>query len=194
MSAAKHETTGGSAEPGRSENEAQRQGKGRPTPSRKVAQAAKARPIVGSKDKALRKEQRQAQMNARERARQGMMAGEERYLTVRDRGPQRRYVREYVDARWNVGELMIPVMLVFLVVALIPGYIQVYSIYFVWGFLFLAIIDAVILGFLLKKRLTEKFGDGQVQGGYRWYAAMRALQFRPLRMPKPQNKRGQYPN
>lgn len=170
------------------------QGKGRPTPSRKTAQAANARPIVGSRDKAVRKEQRAAMAGARERARLGMMAGEERYLTARDKGPQRRYVRDFVDARWNVGELLIPVMLLFLVIALIPGWIQVYSIYFVWAFLLLAIIDAVILGFRLKKHLSEKFGADRVQSGYRWYAAMRALQFRPLRMPKPQVKRGDYPN
>ena len=30
--------------------------------------------------------------------------------------------------------------------------------------------------------------------GLRWYAAMRALQLRPLRLPKPQVKRGQFPN
>lgn len=194
MSAAKREKTGDSTSAGNADTSATEQGKGRATPSRKAAQAANARPIVGSKDKAVRREQRKTQADARERARLGMMAGDERYLTPRDKGPQRRFVREYVDARWNVGELMIPVMLLFLVVALIPGYIQVYSIYFVWGFLFLAIIDAVILGFLLKKRLATKFGADNVQGGYRWYAAMRALQFRSLRMPKPQNKRGQYPN
>lgn len=168
-------------------------GKGHPTPSRKQAQAANARPIVGSKDKAVQKQLRQQQNEARERARIGMMQGEERYLGPRDRGPQRRYVRDYVDARWNIGELLIPMMLVVLVMTFIPGVMQLISLFAIWVFVGLAIIDAVILGFILKKKLAAKFGEGQVQPGFRWYAAMRAFQFRPLRMPKPQVRRRQYP-
>ncbi|WP_025133047.1 DUF3043 domain-containing protein [Leucobacter sp. PH1c] len=169
-------------------------GKGRPTPSRKQAEAANARPIVGSKDKALQKEQRRQQADSRERARLGMMAGEERYLTVRDRGPQRRFVRDYVDARWNVGEMLIPMMLVVLVMTFIPGVVQVISLVVIWAFVALAILDSVFVGFRLKKLLAAKFGEDRVQPGYRWYAAMRAMQFRPLRVPKPQVKRGNYPS
>lgn len=168
-------------------------GKGRPTPSRKQAEAANARPIVGSRDKALMKEQRRQQAEARERARIGMMQGEERYLTPRDKGPQRRYVRDYVDARWSVGELLIPMMLVVLVMTFIPGTMQVVSLIVIWAFVGLAVIDAVFLGFRLKKRLSERFGEDRVQPGFRWYAAMRAFQFRPLRVPKPQVKRGAFP-
>lgn len=169
------------------------QGKGRPTPSRRQAQAANARPIVGSQDKEQRKQQRAALTESRERARAGMMAGDERYLTQRDRGPQRRFVRDYVDARWSAGELLIPVMVVFLIVALFPGWVQVYGVFFVWAFLFIAIVDAFVLTFTLKKKLTEKFGEGNVQPGFKWYGAMRAMQFRMLRMPKPQVKRRQFP-
>lgn len=175
------------------QNEA-RVGKGRPTPSRKQAQAANAQPIVGSRDKTLMKEQRRQQTEARERARLGMMQGDERFLTPRDKGPQRRYVRDYVDARWSVGELLIPMMLVVLVMTFIPGIMQVISLIVIWAFVGLAIIDAVFLGMRLKKRLGEKFGEDRVQPGFRWYAAMRAFQFRPLRVPKPQVKRGSFPN
>lgn len=169
-------------------------GKGRPTPSRKQAEAANARPIVGSRDKALAKQQRREQAEARERARVGMMAGDERYLTARDKGPQRRYVRDYVDARWSIGEMLIPIMLVVLVMTFVPGIIQVISLFAIWVFVALAVLDAVILGFRLKAKLTAKFGEGKVQPGFRWYAAMRAFQFRPMRMPKPQVKRGRFPS
>jgi hypothetical protein len=64
----------------------------------------------------------------------------------------------------------------------------------IWAFVGLAIIDAVFLGLRLKRLLGEKFGEDRVQPGYRWYAAMRAFQFRPLRVPKPQVKRGQRPS
>lgn len=168
-------------------------GKGRPTPTRKQAEAANARPLVGGRDKAVVKQQRQKQAEARERARIGMMQGEERYLTTRDRGPQRRYVRDYVDARWSIGELLIPMMLVVLAMTFIPGIIQVLSLFVVWAFLGLAVIDSIFLGLRLKKKLGEKFGADNLQSGFRWYAAMRAMQFRMLRMPKPQVKRGEYP-
>ncbi|MBP1325352.1 putative membrane protein [Leucobacter exalbidus] len=168
-------------------------GKGRPTPSRKQAQAANARPIVGSKDKTMQKEMRRQQNEARERARVGMMHGEERYLGPRDRGPQRRFVRDYVDARWSLGELLIPMMLVVLLMTFIPGIMQVISLFVIWAFVALAIIDAVTLGFTLRRKLVAKFGEDQVQPGFRWYAAMRAFQFRPLRMPKPQVRRRQFP-
>ncbi|WP_336659312.1 DUF3043 domain-containing protein [Leucobacter sp. USHLN153] len=169
-------------------------GKGRPTPSRKEAQAANARPIVGSRDKAAVKEQRRQQAEARERMRTGMMQGDERFLGPRDRGPQRRYVREYVDARWNVGELLIPMMLVVLVMTFIPGPIQVISLFVIWGFVGLAVLDALFLGMRLKGKLAEKFGADRVQPGFRWYAAMRAFQFRPLRAPKALTKRGNFPS
>lgn len=168
-------------------------GKGRPTPSRKDAQAAKAQPLVGSRDKAALKAQRQKQNEARERARVGMMQGDERYLTARDKGPQRRYVRDFVDARFSLGEFTIPLMLLVLLLSMLPGPIQVISIFAIWGFLLLAVLDAVILGMRLQRKLARKFGADKVQRGFRWYAAMRAFQFRMLRVPKPQVKRLQFP-
>ncbi|MFC6233618.1 DUF3043 domain-containing protein [Leucobacter soli] len=168
-------------------------GKGRPTPSRKEAQAAKAQPLVGSRDKAAKKAQRQKDAELRERARVGMMQGDERYMTARDKGPQRRYVRDYVDARFSLGEFTIPLMLVVLMLSFVPGQVQVISIMAIWAFLFLAVLDAIVLGLRLRRKLAEKFGADKIQPGFRWYAAMRAFQFRMLRMPKPQVKRLQFP-
>ncbi len=168
-------------------------GKGRPTPSRREAQAAKAQPLVGARDKAARKAQRQKETEARERARVGMMQGDERYLTARDKGPQRRYVRDYVDARFSLGEFLIPAMLIVLLMTFLPSQWQLYSIIAVWSYLGISVIDALLLGSTLKRKLGEKFGEDKVQPGFRWYASMRAFQFRMLRMPKPQVKRLQFP-
>ncbi|MDP4633398.1 MAG: DUF3043 domain-containing protein, partial [Pontimonas sp.] len=42
--------------------------------------------------------------------------------------------------------------------------------------------------------LRAKYGEEKVENGVRWYAAMRALQMRGLRLPKAQVKRGEKPS
>ncbi len=54
-------------------------------------------------------------------------------------------------------------------------------------------IDIVVVGFILKRKLGAKFGEDKVER-IRWYAAMRGLQLRRLRLPKPQVKRGAFPS
>jgi hypothetical protein len=172
-----------------------KQGKGAPTPSRREQEAARKRPLVPTDRKEAARLARQKQAEAREKARLGMAAGDDRYLTARDRGPQRRYVRDYVDARFSVGEFLIPVMLIVIVLTFLPSpLLQVYGLFALWGFFLIAVIDCVILGFLVRKRIAAKFGATKVERGLRWYAAMRALQLRVMRLPKPQVKRGQYPS
>ena len=122
-----------------------------------------------------------------------MMNGDERYLLERDKGPQRRYVRDYVDARLSVGEFLIPMMVIVLLMTMMPPVWQTLSLLVIWTYLLLSVVDAVVLGFTLNRKLKKKFGESQVQPGFRWYAAMRALQFRMLRMPKPQVKRFKFP-
>jgi hypothetical protein len=196
----KRSTTSGSADAAPAtetpEETAQRlaQGKGRATPTRKEQEAARKRPLVVADRKEAAKQARAKNAEARERARLGMAAGDERYLTARDRGPQRRYVRDYVDARFNIGEFMIPVMLLVIVLTFIPSQsLQFYGIVLLWAFFLVAVIDCIILSFLVVRRVGAKFGASKVERGLRWYAAMRALQLRMIRLPKPQVKRGQYP-
>ena len=169
------------------------EGKGRPTPTRKETQARNVRPLIGDRSKEARKAERLRMQEQRERARVGLAQGDERYLTPRDRGPQRRWVRDFVDARFSVGEFLIPAMLVVLITTFLPNPIPFYGIAVMWTFVALSILDMVFMNFRIGKKLRGKFGADQVQGGWRWYAAMRALQFRPLRLPKPQVKRGAYP-
>ncbi|HET8780626.1 MAG TPA: DUF3043 domain-containing protein, partial [Agromyces sp.] len=107
---------------------------------------------------------------------------------------QKKYVRDYIDARFSVGEVLIPVMFAVILLTLVPSpEVQTIGILALWAFFAVAVIDVVVLGFVLTRKLTAKFGAGKVER-VRWYAAMRALQLRPLRLPKPQVKRGQYPS
>lgn len=172
-----------------------KQGKGAPTPSRRQQEAARKRPLVPTDRKEAARVARQKQAEAREKARLGMAAGDDRYLTARDRGPQRRYVRDYVDARFSIGEFLIPVMLIVIILTFLPWpAMQVYGLFALWGFFLIAVIDCFVLGFLVRKRIAAKFGATKVERGLRWYAAMRALQLRVMRLPKPQVKRGQFPS
>jgi len=168
-------------------------GKGHATPTRKEKEAARKQPLVsGDRAAARRKAREQAQVQ-REKARIGMAAGDEKYLPIRDRGPQKRFVRDYVDARFNIGELMIPLMFIVIILTFIPqADVQVIGIVALWAFFFVAILDCIVLGFLVTRKLAAKFGADRVEK-VRWYAAMRALQLRMMRLPKPQVKRGQYP-
>lgn len=166
--------------------------KGRPTPSRKQAQAAKAQPLIpNKKDKDAIRAQKLLEREAREKARVGAMMGDEKYLPARDRGPQRKFVRDVVDARFNFGEWMIPLMVVVLLLTLVPNeQLQLIFLASIWVYVAISIVDAVIVGRKAYRRAVEKWGADKVESGLKMYAAMRSLQMRMLRMPKPQVKRG----
>ena len=166
-------------------------GKGQATPTRKKQEAANKRPLVPDDRKLAAKQARAKSTAARDVARAGMAAGVDKYLPLRERGLQKRYVRDYVDARFNVGELMIPIMFLVILLTTIPS-VDVYAILALWAFFIFAVIDCVVLGFVLTKKIEAKFGADKAER-VRWYAAMRALQLRPMRLPKPQVKRRQYP-
>ena len=168
-------------------------GKGHATPTRKEKEAARKRPLVANDRTERRRREREAATAERERARVGMANGEQKYLPIRDRGPQRKFVRDYVDARWSVGELLLPTIVLFFVTSFFPpeSVVQLVGFAIMWFVLIVSVIDAVIVGNILKKKLTEKFGS--MDKGGRFYAAMRMVYFRQMRLPKAQVKRGEFP-
>ena len=169
-------------------------GKGHATPTRRAKEAANLRPLVSTDRKAGNKASRAKMNEAREKARVGMANGEEKFLPIRDKGVQRRYIRDYIDARWSVGELILPAMFLVIILTVINNsVIQSIAIFALWAFFLIAVIDCIVAGMLIQRRLTTKFGAEKVQKGNRWYIAMRALQLRPMRLPKPQVKRGNFP-
>ena len=166
--------------------------KGRPTPSRKQAQAAKAQPLIpNSMNKEAKRAARLADREAREKARQAAMHGDDRYLPERERGPQRKMVRDFVDGRFNFGEWMIPLMVIVLILTLIPNdQFQLIFLSAIWLYVAVSVVDAWLCARKAHALVTKKFGADRVQSGTKMYAGMRALQMRMLRMPKPQVKRG----
>jgi hypothetical protein len=167
-------------------------GKGRPTPSRKEQEKLRKKPLVGDKSKEAKRIEKERVREQRAKIREGMMSGDERYLTSRDRGPQRKLVRDLVDTRFTTGELVLPALVVVVLVTFVDSVeVQFYALVAMWA-LFLAVaFDAFMHGIRVKRRLTERFGADKVEKGVRWYAAMRSIQMRSLRIPKPQVKRGE---
>jgi len=167
-------------------------GKGRPTPTRAEQEAARKRPLVADTKEA--KARQKADVAAqRERARIGMAAGDDKYLPARDKGPQRRFVRDFVDAGWNVGEFVMPLMILVIVVTFLNiAMVQVYAFAALWLYILLVIIDMVFTSWRIKRAARRKFGD-RMEKGLGWYGAMRTIQMRWMRLPKPQVKRGRRP-
>lgn len=165
-------------------------GKGKPTPPRKVSEAQRKKPLVGDRSKEARAAQRAKLREERNKAREGMMAGDEKYLTVRDRGPQRKFARDVVDSRFTAGELVLPALFVVVLLTFVESIeLQVISLFAMWGLFAVVAIDAWIISRAVKKVAGAKFGQDKLEGGLGWYAAMRSIQMRAMRIPKPQVKR-----
>jgi hypothetical protein len=173
------------------ENENSTTGKGRPTPSRKEREQANLRPIVGARTPEARKAERARQAEARRTARDGALQGDERYLTARDRGPQKRLARDYVDSRFSFGEFLMPALIASVLLTFIPNAaIQVVVMLMLYGFMVILVVNGILLGRGAKKLIAERFGESKVEPGIIRYAGMRSAQSRFLRLPKPQVKRG----
>ncbi|MDX2377188.1 DUF3043 domain-containing protein [Microbacterium sp. LRZ72] len=165
-------------------------GKNRPTPSRAESVAGRRRPLVPDTKEAKKAARAQMQVK-RDQARAGMAAGDEKYLPARDKGPQRRFVRDFIDSGWFVAEFIMPAMVVVILLSFIsvPA-IQFYSFVVLWGFILLVVIEMFVTSWRTKRAVRRRFGETKLERGTGWYAAMRSLQMRFLRLPKPQVRRG----
>jgi hypothetical protein len=140
--------------------------------------------------KRLREKSRQE----RTEARAGQLAGDQKYLLPRDRGPERALVRDIVDSRRTIGTwffgLTFVVMLVGFNRALNP------SIYLAANLLFLLFalataVDSYLITRRVQKLVTERFPktEQRMRSLY-FYAIMRGISFRFIRNPKPKVKPG----
>jgi hypothetical protein len=169
-------------------------GKGRPTPKRREVEQANRRPIVGAgaapragatkeERKAARAARREFAQKERQLSRQALLTGDEKHLPPRDRGPAKRYARDVVDARHNVGEYFLYVALVTVVLSFVRPTALI-SIVLLYGVMIAVILDSVFLWRRVQRGATEKFGAEEARGTGR-YAVMRAVQLRRARLPRP---------
>lgn len=175
-------------------------GKGRPTPARRDAGGRKRGPVAPAP-----KTQREAIKRAKElrgskedrrkatgdrRAR--MMAGDDKVLPVRERGPVRAYVRDIVDARRNLMGLFMPLAVLIFITVIVPvPAVQNLGSLICLVMLAAMALEGVLLGRLVVGRARAKFPNEEIRGfSTGWYAFTRATQIRKLRMPAPRVKRG----
>ncbi|MFD8479644.1 DUF3043 domain-containing protein [Kitasatospora sp. NPDC059673] len=168
--------------------------KGRPTPKRSEAEANRKTRVSVPKDRKEAARQARERMRAeREKQRTALLEGDERALPARDKGPVRRYVRDFVDSRWAAAEFFLPYAVVVLVLSITKVQsLQLLSTLLFMIFFVVVILDFVRLGFTLRKGLAERFPNDNTRGAV-MYGLMRTLQMRRLRLPKPMVKRGERP-
>ncbi|MFF2526787.1 DUF3043 domain-containing protein [Streptomyces liangshanensis] len=167
--------------------------KGRPTPKRSEAQSQRRRAATPTDRKSAMKQQREARRSDMARQRAALASGDERFLPARDKGPVRRFVRDYVDSRFCMAEFFLPLAVVILVLSMVRvGSLQNIALLLWLGVIVLIVVDSIGLWLRLKKQLAERFPDTPKRGAVA-YGLMRTLQMRRLRLPKPQVKRGQRP-
>ncbi|AXE26095.1 DUF3043 domain-containing protein [Streptomyces globosus] len=168
--------------------------KGRPTPKRAVAQSQRKAVVAstGNRKEDMRRARERRRVELA-RQREALANGDERYLPARDKGPVRRFVRDFVDSRFSVAEMFLPLAVIILVLSMVrvPS-IQNAALLLWLAVIALIIVDSVALAFRLRKALNERFAD-QPRRGAVAYGLMRTLQMRRLRLPKPQVKRGERP-
>ncbi|MFI8228093.1 DUF3043 domain-containing protein [Streptomyces sp. NPDC085900] len=168
--------------------------KGRPTPKRSEAQSQRrsvANTSTSRKDAAKR--QREDRRAALERQRKALAGGDERYLPARDKGPVRKFARDWIDSRFNVAEFFLPMAVVILVLSVVRvASLQNIALLLWLVVIVLIVLDSFVSGIRLRKALGERFPDHNRKGAVA-YGLMRSLQMRRLRLPKPQVKRGERP-
>ena len=179
--------------------------KGRPTPKRKQAQARNNRPLVPADRKEAKRRANQAR-NARFRAEQeALITGDEQHLPARDKGRVRRFVRDWVDARWSFGEFVMPLILLSLVLVMVlsafadrmslqvASGLLIGSTILMYGSFAVVILESTIVWRRIRKRLAERYPNDEIPRGTWYYCFSRMLFLRRWRSPRPQVARGEFP-
>ncbi len=135
--------------------------------------------------------QRERNREARTRARQALLTGDERHLPPRDAGPERRLARDVVDSRFTLGQVFVVVIGVVFVLGIAVPNTVVQGVTNIAGLIALTVIviDSARCGRAAKVAVTEKFSLAQARG-ISSYAFLRAMLPRRFRRPPPKVARG----
>lgn len=171
------------------------QPKGRPTPSRKEAEAARKQALSVPKDpKAAKRAMRERDRAARAQSRAALLAGDEKALPARDQGPVKAFVRDFIDSRFTAAEYFIFIALGVLLLGFVRNAALQSWISLAWfAITGIIVLDTVYLLWRLNRELKSRWPDKAERKGALFYAGMRTLQLRRLRLPPPRVRRGGAP-
>lgn len=154
-----------------------------PTPSRRAAEQARMN--------RLHPNLTPKQQRAADRA-----AEDERRATAMDRAeasPERSLLRDYIDNRFHIGEIIMPLMLLLIMsiffTQVVPE-IMLYANIAIWVLFALLILDVVVTWQGFKRVLRDRLPNSS-RRGLLAYTINRCLQIRRFRRPAPRIKRGE---
>ena len=154
-----------------------------PTPSRKEAEAARRQRVTQTYSK---RESRA--LSSRQNRSERM-----RTMAARDSTPEKALMRDHVDARFSVGEVLLPALVLILATSFLNTvFPQAAAIATVVMYVFvLAVLADLFLMWRGYKKVLAQRLPGTSTRGLLFYGANRAIQIRRFRIPPPRIKRGE---
>jgi hypothetical protein len=157
--------------------------KDRPTPTRKEAEAARRQRM----NTTLSKKQSRAAASRQSRS--------ERMKTIsaREAVPEKVLMRDYIDARFNLGEFLLPSVVVILAVTLLGSYwpaVTLIATLAMYLFIIAVFVDGYLMWRGFKKVLAKRLPKASPKG-LLMYGLTRSTQIRRFRSPAPRIKRGE---
>jgi hypothetical protein len=156
--------------------------KDRPTPSRREAEAARRQRVTRNMSpKEARREA--AARNRAERLRS---------LNAREATPEKQLLRDYVDARFSLGEFLLPSLVVLLAASFLSQVwppVTLLATLIMYVYIILVLVDGALMWRGFKKVLAQRLPKVSPKG-LLMYGMNRCIQIRRFRMPPPRLKRG----
>ena len=157
--------------------------KDRPTPTRKEAEAARRQRMKTT----LSKKQSRAAASRQSRS--------ERMKTIsaREAVPEKVLMRDYIDARFNLGEFLLPSVVVILAVTLLGSYwpaVTLIATLAMYLFIIAVFVDGYLMWRGFKKVLAKRLPKASPKG-LLMYGMTRSTEIRRFRSPAPRIKRGE---
>lgn len=157
-------------------------GKSERTPTRREAEAARRQRINPVRTK----------KEARAYEREQRLKLQQRRTSELEARPELVLMRDHIDARWNVAEFMLPVMLVMLALSLLGNrwpILVLVTMVGTWSLLALVIVDIWVMWRGYRRLLAERLPRSSSKG-LLMLAVNRAMQIRRFRQPPARIKRG----
>lgn len=156
--------------------------KDRPTPTRKEAEAARRQRVT----RQVSPKQARREASARNRAER--MRG----LSAREAQPEKVLMRDHVDARFSIGEFLLPSLVIILALSFLnsvwPGMTLIATVA-MYAYIIGVVVDGFFMWAGFKKVLAARIPQGSTKGLV-MYGMNRMIQIRRFRMPAPRVKRG----